>query len=175
MAFCSVADYHDPLSPAFWQSNTSHQPAYIITDMNRSLTDIDRDMRQLQRMIPHRPVPGGEIESLHRKQKCFSTMIEEDGIKKYQWIFDVNNYKPENVTIKTLDGKVEVQATFQEESEHHRVYRQVSRFIKLPKGAKLEELSSTMSDKGWLKITAPYEAPVTGEKDGFTPIPIQHQ
>jgi HSP20 family molecular chaperone IbpA len=105
------------------------------------------------------------------KQNCRPVFLTKNGKKIFQWIFDVWNVSPEDLTVKAVDGKVQVEVKVLQESEHFRDYFQASVSITPPKGANLQKVTSAVSFQwGLLKINVPYEGPV----DGY-PIPIQHQ
>jgi HSP20 family molecular chaperone IbpA len=111
---------------------------------------------------------------MYGKRKCRPVIRTVNGREIFQWIFDVCDFSPEDLTVKAVDGKVQVEAKILQESEHFRYYLKASRFITLPKGEDLQEMTSAVFDNGWLTINVLYKGPAK-DSDGFTPIPVQHE
>jgi HSP20 family molecular chaperone IbpA len=170
----------DPWGESLWPS-AFHVPGSAFVDANRAMREMDRGMRHLERRFSgiqnqwDRHLPVGDVESMYRKHAVQPCIVEEGGQKLLQWSFDVSGYKPEDVSIKTRDNKLEVQAKHEDESDHHRHYREFSRIIALPEGTKLPSMKSSLSSKGLLTIQAPYEPPAIENKPEATSIPIQHE
>ncbi|CAH0403572.1 unnamed protein product [Chilo suppressalis] len=75
---------------------------------------------------------------------------------KFQINLDVQHFEPEEITVKTADGYVVVEAKHEEkEDEHGFVSRQFVRKYSLPEGAESENIVSELSSDGILTITAP--------------------
>ena len=86
---------------------------------------------------------------------------------------DVQQFSPNEITVKTVDNNTIVVEGKHEEKkdEHGFVSRQFVRRYVLPEGHDLGNVQSTLSSDGLLTITAPKLAlPAPGEKI----IPIQH-
>ncbi|CAK5083135.1 unnamed protein product [Meloidogyne enterolobii] len=79
---------------------------------------------------------------------------ESDG-KSLRLRFDVSQYKPEEVTVKTVDNRLLVYAKHEEKSPSRTVYREYNQEFMLPRGTNPEMISSTLSTDGILTVEAP--------------------
>ncbi|KAL7293666.1 protein lethal(2)essential for life-like [Trichogramma pretiosum] len=91
---------------------------------------------------------------------------------KFQVIIDVQQFAPDEITVKTVDNSIVVEAKHEEKKdEHGYISRQFVRRYVLPEGHDIGNVQSSLSSDGVLTITAPTLAlPAPGEKI----IPIQH-
>ncbi|XP_011494036.1 PREDICTED: protein lethal(2)essential for life [Ceratosolen solmsi marchali] len=91
---------------------------------------------------------------------------------KFQVIIDVQQFKPEEITVKTVDNCIVVEAKHEEKKDEHGfVSRQFIRRYLLPEGHDIGNVESSLSSDGVLTVTAPALAiAAPGEKI----IPIQH-
>jgi len=75
-----------------------------------------------------------------------SPLIQEDGDnKKLKLRFDVAQYTPEEIVVKTVDNKLHVHAKHEEKSDTKSVYREYNREFLLPKGTDPEQIRSSLS------------------------------
>ncbi|XP_065566011.1 alpha-crystallin B chain-like isoform X2 [Artemia franciscana] len=112
------------------------------------------------------PPPSSWLEGLS------SPLIQEDGEQKLLKLrFDVSQYTPEEIVVKTVDNKLLVHAKHEEKSENRTVFREYNREFLLPKGTNPELIKSSLSRDGVLTVEAPMPALPAGEKL----IPIGHQ
>ncbi|CAJ0917067.1 unnamed protein product, partial [Mesorhabditis belari] len=79
---------------------------------------------------------------------------ESDG-KTLRLRFDVAQYKPEEVTVKTIDNRLLVHAKHEEKSPQRTVFREYNQEFLLPRGTNPELISSTLSTDGVLTVEAP--------------------
>jgi len=93
----------------------------------------------------------------------------EDG-KVLKLRFDVTQYAPEEIVVKTVDNRLQVHAKHEEKSENRSVYREYNREFLLPKGVNPEDIRSSLSRDGVLTVEAPLPA-ITGPA-GERSIPI---
>lgn len=101
-----------------------------------------------------------------------SPLIQEDGDSKVLKLrFDVSQYAPEEIVVKTVDQKLLVHAKHEEKSDTKSVYREYNREFLLPKGVNPESIRSSLSKDGVLTVDAPLPAITSGE----TMIPIAHK
>lgn len=77
--------------------------------------------------------------------------------EKFQAVLDVQQFKPEEITVKvtgentiTIEGKHE-----EKKDEHGQIYRHFVRRYALPKGCDINKVESKLSSDGVLTITAP--------------------
>ncbi|KAM9841465.1 heat shock protein beta-1-like [Aulostomus maculatus] len=87
---------------------------------------------------------------------------------------DVNHFSPEEITITTKEGYLEISGNHEErQDEHGSVSRCFTRKYKLPPGVDLQHISSSLSADGVLSV----EAPVPGTSISGPPseivIPVQ--
>lgn len=121
-----------------------------------------------------------------------SPLIQEDGDSKVLKLrFDVSQYTPEEIVVKTVDQKLlvsmshstsnnkkeiwpnftlQVHAKHEEKSDTKSVYREYNREFLLPKGVNPESIRSSLSKDGVLTVDAPLPPALTNEKL----IPIAH-
>ncbi|KAF7282638.1 hypothetical protein GWI33_002236 [Rhynchophorus ferrugineus] len=120
--------------------------------------------------IAHRGgAPGGELRTWY--DDLNSPLIQSDGNdKSLKLRFDVSQYAPEEIVVKTVDNKLLVHAKHEEKTESKSVYREYNREFLLPKGTNPELIKSSLSKDGVLTVEAPLPAITSGEKL----IPIQH-
>ncbi|XP_017758935.1 PREDICTED: alpha-crystallin B chain isoform X3 [Eufriesea mexicana] len=101
-----------------------------------------------------------------------SPLIMDEGDRKMLKLrFDVSQYAPEEIVVKSVDNKLLVYAKHEEKTESKSVYREYNREFLLPKGTNPESIKSSLSKDGVLTVEAPLPAINTREKL----IPISHQ
>lgn len=116
--------------------------------------------------LAHRPEVNTWLDDLN------SPLIQEDGSSKCLKLrFDVSQYAPEEIVVKTVDNKLLVHAKHEEKTESKSVYREYNREFLLPKGTNPESIKSSLSKDGVLTVEAPLPALGAGE----TMIPIAHK
>ncbi|KAI5703403.1 hypothetical protein M8J76_012211 [Diaphorina citri] len=112
-----------------------------------------------------RPGPNTYLDNIS------SPLIQEDGDNKLLKLrFDVSQYQPEEIVVKTVDNKLLVHAKHEEKSDSKSVYREYNREFLLPKGTNPESIKSSLSKDGVLTVEAPLPALGAPEKL----IPIAH-
>ncbi|XP_015603615.1 protein lethal(2)essential for life [Cephus cinctus] len=75
---------------------------------------------------------------------------------KFQVILDVQQFSPEEITVKTVDNNVIVEAKHEEkQDEHGYISRHFVRRYVLPSSHDVENVTSSLSSDGVLTITAP--------------------
>jgi len=93
---------------------------------------------------------GSVLEGLN------SPLIQDDGDgKTLKLRFDVSQYAPEEIVLKTVDNKLLVHAKHEEKSETKSVYREYNREFLLPSGVNPELIRSSLSKDGVLTVEAP--------------------
>ncbi|KAF7639629.1 SHSP domain-containing protein [Meloidogyne graminicola] len=101
-------------------------------------------------LLSSRPIYDPYFENL----KSPLIRDESDG-KSLRLRFDVSQYKPEEVTVKTVDNRLLVYAKHEEKSPSRTVYREYNQEFMLPRGTNPELISSTLSTDGILTVEAP--------------------
>ena len=137
----------------------------IIFDDNTYLADVyDWDFWPLRRRRGERRYPDPFYDfplTIHPRQlkqrrqvtSDSAPTIDDDG---FQVSLDIQKYKPDEVTVKTVDDSIVVEGKHDEHSdEHGYVSRQFTRRYILPEGYDPNSVCSTMSSDGVLTIKAP--------------------
>jgi len=96
---------------------------------------------------------------LHNKEKS-----EIAGEKELKLRFDVSQYGPEEIIVKTIDNKLLVQAKHEENKDGRSVYREYNREFLLPQGTDPEQIKSSLSKDGILTVEAPLPIPAIMHK-----------
>ncbi|OQR67540.1 heat shock protein beta-1-like [Tropilaelaps mercedesae] len=80
------------------------------------------------------------------------------GNKELKLRFDVSQYAPEEIVVKTVDHRLQVSAKHEEKSDNKSVYREYNREFLLPRGLDPAHITSNLSKDGILTIQAPLPA-----------------
>lgn len=113
-----------------------------------------------------------DMRNLMEQKSMDFPIIEEGGRKKMRLNFDVNQFRPEELTVKTEGNIVTVHARHEAKSENKSVYREYCRSFTIPQGVNPEALTSTLRHDGVLCLEAP--VPETANMPKDRPIPIKH-
>uniref|UniRef100_A0A0B7AP93 SHSP domain-containing protein n=1 Tax=Arion vulgaris TaxID=1028688 RepID=A0A0B7AP93_9EUPU len=95
---------------------------------------------------------------------------DAEGNKRLSLRFDCKEFKPEEITVKTVDNKLMVHAKHTEESPGRKVYREYSRQYILPNKIDPLTLNSTFAADGVLSIEAPAPSAVEAPRERILPI-----
>ncbi|XP_023941479.1 protein lethal(2)essential for life-like [Bicyclus anynana] len=110
--------------------------------------------------------PWRYLESLTRD--LGSTIKSEKD--KFTINLDVQHFAPEDISVRTADGYVVVEAKHEEKKdEHGLISRQFVRRYELPEGVETENVVSQLSSDGILTITAPKKE-IDGKGERVVPI-----
>jgi len=138
--------------------------------MERYMREMERDRNDLgSRMNMQLPV-NREAEAWHVGNPI---VTDSQGNRKLSLRFDLHQFKPEEIQLKTKDGQLELHAKHDETAENSTVHREYHRLYTLPEGVKLEELKSVLSREGVLTVEAPLPAAESVE-GGERTLPIEH-
>lgn len=104
-----------------------------------------------------------EIERHAGAAKGAVTTVGKDG---FQVSLDVQQFKPNEVTVKLQDNTVVIEGKHEErEDQHGYISRHFTRKYVLPKEVDIEQLASSLSSDGILTIKAPKkQAAIEGER-----------
>ncbi|KAK3585406.1 hypothetical protein CHS0354_020118 [Potamilus streckersoni] len=97
-------------------------------------------------------------------------VMDAKGNKKLALRFDVHDYKPHEISVKTVDNKLMVHATHTEESPEEKIYKEFTKEYALPNKIDTLGLTSILSKDGVLSIEAPAPAEVEARREYFIPI-----
>lgn len=105
-------------------------------------------------------------DDYRRTYKQLATALRDSGstIKcdknKFQLNLDVQHFAPEEISVKTADGFIVIEARHEEKKDDHGwVSRQFVRRYPLPEGCNVETVQSRLSSDGVLTVTAPLDRP----------------
>jgi len=155
-------------------TSSSTSTSMHTSEARKWIGDVKEQMSSMTSAVPQfhsalglpTAAPSDWLTGLH------SPLIQEDGQEKTLKLrFDVAQYTPEEIVVKTVDNKLLVHAKHEEKSETKSVYREYNREFLLPKGTNPELIRSSLSKDGVLTIEAPLPALAAGEKM----IPIAQQ
>jgi len=97
-----------------------------------------------------------------------SQLSNFDGIEKkshigkdgFQVCLDVQHFQPNEISVKTENNSIVVHAKHEEKRDDHGIIsREFTRRYELPKGFKVEDVTSSLSSDGILSIQAPHVTP----------------
>ena len=96
-------------------SNSFRQLDRYMREMEHSMSDIDRHFNF------NLPVnmSSRQAETWHADNPV---VTDKDGNRKLQLRYDVRQYKPEEISIKTKDGQLEIHAKHEESTENSKVF-----------------------------------------------------
>ncbi|XP_056644018.1 stress-induced protein 1 isoform X2 [Diorhabda carinulata] len=155
----------------FFRSTTRSYECETLSGGNKSTSTTSSTTQQTSTGsdLAHRSPGGGDVRTWY--DDLNSPLIQQDGNEKSLKLrFDVSQYAPEEIVVKTVDNKLLVHAKHEEKTESKSVYREYNREFLLPKGTNPEHIKSSLSKDGVLTVEAPLPAITAGEKL----IPIQH-
>ncbi|CAG9796300.1 unnamed protein product [Diatraea saccharalis] len=120
------------------------------------------------------PQPNPEYyrnwRNLQAASRDVGSTIKEDK-DKFQINLDVQHFAPEEISVKTVDGYLVVEAKHEErQDEHGYISRSFTRRYALPDGIETDNVTSKLSSDGVLTISAPLKAPPKVANERVVPI-----
>ncbi|XP_053267439.1 heat shock protein beta-1 [Pleuronectes platessa] len=98
------------------------------------------------------------------------------GTDSWKIDLDVNHFSPEEITITTKEGYLQISGNHEEKQDQHgSVSRCFNRKYKLPQGVDLQHISSSLSGDGVLSVEAPVPGTSVSEPPSELVIPVQIQ
>ena len=102
-------------------------------------------------------------------QDAGSTIKEDKD--NFQVNLDVQHFAPEEISVKTVDGYLIIEAKHEErQDEHGFISRSFTRRYKLPDGIEEDAVTSKLSSDGVLSISAPLKTPPKALNERVVPI-----
>ncbi|XP_055964200.1 heat shock protein beta-1 [Sorex fumeus] len=93
---------------------------------------------------------------------------------RWRVALDVNHFAPEELTVKTRDGVVEITGKHEErQDEHGYISRCFTRKYTLPPGVDAAQVSSSLSPEGMLTVEAPMPKPATQSSEITIPVTFE--
>lgn len=122
-----------------------------------------------------------ELERIKRdlfKLDTGSSMLKVDrpfvtdvtGNKKLSLRFDCSEFKPEEISVKTMDNRLCVHAKHEEVSPGKKIYREFTREYTLPDKVDPLRLTSTLTKDGVLQVESPAPPSVEASREFLVPI-----
>ncbi|OWA49863.1 hypothetical protein BV898_14400 [Hypsibius exemplaris] len=148
------------------------------------LGDYDRQMRHMMRelnrmesqysgQLDNTIQSHGPLTSLMDRSAIIPRIVDQNGQKIAQFNFDIKGFKPQDVHIKTTDGRLVVSAKHEDKGEDHHAIREFRRMVTLPEGMQIEGMKSRLDPNGVLSVYAPYTPPAIEHKQNE--LPIHHE
>lgn len=123
------------------------------------------------------PTPQPQANNYYRPWRNLQAVARDIGstIKedknKFQVNLDVQHFAPEEISVKTVDGFIVIEAKHEEKRDDHGyISRSFSRRYPLPEGIEADMVTSRLSSDGVLSITAPLKAPPKASNERVVPI-----
>nr|ACU83231.1 heat shock protein 22 isoform 1 [Ruditapes philippinarum] len=133
-------------------------------DFESSRSRFDRELERIRKDM-FKLDTGSSMLSI---EKPFVT--DPVGNKKLSLRFDCSQFKPEEISVKTMDKRLCVHAKHTEESPGRKVYREFTKEYTLPNAIDPLRLTSILSKDGVLQIEAPAPASVDAPREFLIPI-----
>ncbi|CAC5373020.1 unnamed protein product [Mytilus coruscus] len=177
----SMASYRDPIPFEYERplQETRVMPSSFDHEMRRMNDEMKRMCDSMTRSVavaPAQPpiLPTVDDWRLTENFRMDNPIIQErDGSRKFYLEFDVAQFKPEEITVKTTGNQLSVHARHEDKNDPNRsAYREFARQYVIPKEVRPDFLTSKLSERGKLTIEAPLPA-LTGGRDKL--IPIEHR
>uniref|UniRef100_A0A2K5F147 Heat shock protein beta-1 n=1 Tax=Aotus nancymaae TaxID=37293 RepID=A0A2K5F147_AOTNA len=131
-----------------------------------------------------RPLPPAAVEGSAVATPAYSRALSRQpssGVSeirhtadRWRVSLDVNHFAPEELTVKTKDGVVEITGKNEErQDEHGFISRCFTRKYTLPPGVDPTQVSSSLSPEGTLTVEAPMPKPATQSNDITIPVTFE--
>jgi HSP20 family molecular chaperone IbpA len=126
-----------------------HRPRSLILHPRRRCTPYERAHQLLSKRTGGRRHDRGDGD----RASSLMPVVGKDG---FQACMDVAQFKPNELTVKTVDNTVVVEGKHEErEDDHGFIQRHFIRKYTLPKGYDVKDVVSTISSDGVLTVKAP--------------------
>lgn len=146
-----------PLIPRSWFTETS-----FMNEMQRKLRE-----QEAKKGVDSHAENWRLKENFHIDNPVVK---DESGQRQYRLQFDLCQFKPEEIVVRTVGQQLNVQARHEESGEGRKVHREYFRQCTIPENVNPETLVSRLSHSGILTI----QAPLPSEEDKIIPISITH-
>jgi HSP20 family molecular chaperone IbpA len=137
--------------------------------MNDEMGKMMENMQQRSAPAPVQNVDDWRLTENFRMENPIQQF--GDGSRKFHLQFDMRQFKPEEIQVRTSGNSLTVSAKHDEKDPNKSVFREYNRSYVLPKDIHPERLTSKLSTGGILTIEAPLPA-LEGPREKL--IPIKH-
>ncbi|KAI5615579.1 heat shock protein beta-1, partial [Silurus asotus] len=151
---------------------SSHWPGYLRPPISAEMASLMHSSQVPTPIMPTpmMPHPATYARALSRQLSSGMSEIKQtqDGWKVS---LDVNHFSPEELSVKTKDGVVEIIGKHEErKDEHGFISRSFTRKYTLPPGADAEKITSSLSPEGVLTVEAPLPKPAIQSSEINIPV-----
>ena len=131
----------------------------MFSEMNRNMEEefkkFDVELERVRKdLFKLEPLDFGNLQSGLLKVEN-PIVTDSDGNKKLALRFDVSNFKPEEIEVKTKDNVLYVHAKHEENTPNKKVFKEFSKQFTLPKTVDPGQLKSILTKDGVLNIEGP--------------------
>ncbi|XP_026866060.2 heat shock protein beta-1 [Electrophorus electricus] len=150
---------------------SSHWPGYMRPSAAAAAIEMASMMNfPLAAQMPVVPPQAAYAHALMRQLSSGMSEIKQTQ-EGWKVSLDVNRFAPEELTVKTKDGVVEITGQHEErKDEHGYISRSFTRKYTLPPGADVEKISSSLSPEGVLTVEAPLPKPAIQSSEITIPV-----
>uniref|UniRef100_H2Y597 SHSP domain-containing protein n=1 Tax=Ciona savignyi TaxID=51511 RepID=H2Y597_CIOSA len=169
-----------------WMAESTKQFMEMEKRFDEFMSRVDDRYRGMLRMIDFTDdVESNMAIPVQHEGKMKGVVDKESTNKgKYRININVQDFRPEEVIVKVAGGKVQVHAKRESKNEDNGMYaytfREFRRTINLPDGIKTEDVTSSLTDDGVLKIEGPHDVTIEQLQKptlaiGEIPISVKHE
>jgi len=138
-------------------------------EMRRMNTEMAKMMDSMKVNQPASNVDDWRLTENFRMENPIQTY--QDGTRKFHLKFDMRQFKPEEIQVRTAGNQLTVSAKHDEKDPNKSLFREYNRSYVLPKDVQPDRLTSKLSTDGVLTIEAPLPA-LDSPREKL--IPIKH-
>jgi len=156
-----------------------HRPLHLLSALEETARDMDRQCSQLERHMNsarREELQSGNTGSGQLSLGLQPEIVTEGDEKKYRLNIHMGqNFAPEDLKVNLKDGVVTVHGKKEQNSEdgNSRFYQEVTRKFTLPSNLEMNQVKSSLTPGGILKIEAPLPQAALPEPPKATAIPIK--
>ncbi|XP_052219587.1 body wall muscle protein HR-29-like [Dreissena polymorpha] len=172
----TFSTFAPPPAPEFSRSlvhypppRESGQSLEMEREMRRMNEEMGRMMDNMKVMNPISNIDDWRLTENFRMENPIQSY--GDGSRKFSLQFDLRQFKPEEIQVRTSGNQLTVSARHEDKDAGKAVFREYNRSYVLPKDVAPERLTSKLSTGGVLTIEAPLPA-LEGPREKL--IPIKH-
>ncbi|KAK7098412.1 alpha-crystallin A chain-like [Littorina saxatilis] len=138
--------------------------------MDEEFKEFDKELEQMRSSMFHLKAPDFNDFGSSMLKVDHPIVQDAQGNKRLSLRFDCKEFKPEEISVKTVDNRLMVQAKHTEESPGRKVYREFSRQYVLPEKIDPMTLNSSLTADGVLSIEGPAPAAIEAPRERILPI-----
>lgn len=140
-------------------------------DLHNSMLRFDEELEKIRKDLFSLEEASGHGGQSHQLENPYVT--DAAGNRKLALRYDVSQFQPEEVTVKTTDNEIVVHAKHQEEKDGRKIHREFTRKFMLPDNIDPKALKATLAKDGVLHVEAP-APPAIQQAPKENLVPIEH-